>query len=56
MTAINIFVFAENVEDGSKGGQMNLDLIKIKKIGNEFYGTFRWNDFDTGRFSYVFKD
>jgi hypothetical protein len=31
---------------------MNLDLIKIKKIGNEFYGTFRWNDFDTGRFCY----
>ena len=34
---------------------MNLDLIKIKKIGNEFYGTFRWNDFDTGRFSYCVR-
>ena len=29
---------------------MNLTLIKIKKIGNKFYGTFRSNDWDTGRF------
>ena len=31
---------------------MNLELIKIKRIGNNFYGTFRSNDWDTGRFSY----
>ena len=31
---------------------MNLELIKIKRIGNNFYGPCRANDWDTGRFSY----